>query len=127
MKNTFLILLFISTSLIAQAQDFLGYANSNYAGVSGVNLNPASIADSRFKFDILIVGTSLNFSNNYVGMKKTALAHPNKSLLAALKDSTGNSFPAFQEADFQNKYLFRRSNDYKKSIMLSNRIQLNNK
>lgn len=123
MKKAVQIFLFLSTSLIAQGQDFLGYANSNYAGVSGVNLNPASIADSRFKFDILIVGTSLNFSNNYVGMKKTALAHPNKSLLAALKDSTGNSFPAFQDDDFQNKYLFRKDNDSKKSIMLSNRIQ----
>jgi hypothetical protein len=43
----------------SQAQDFLGYLNSNYAGVNGLDLNPSSIVDSRFKADILLTGFSL--------------------------------------------------------------------
>jgi outer membrane protein OmpA-like peptidoglycan-associated protein len=41
-------------------QNYLGILNSNYAGVMGTDLQPASFVDGRFKFDLNLF--SLNFS-----------------------------------------------------------------
>ena len=44
---SFLLLIFSNPALYSQA--FLPFAQSNYAGSSGLILQPASIADSRYK------------------------------------------------------------------------------
>ncbi len=48
------------------AQDFLGYRQSNYSGVSGGDLNPANIADSRFVVDVTLGAISLSTYNNHI-------------------------------------------------------------
>lgn len=48
------------------AQDFMGYRQSNYSGVSGGDLNPANIADSRFVVDITLAGFSSSLYNNHL-------------------------------------------------------------
>ncbi len=48
------------------AQDFLGYRQSNYSGVSGGDLNPANIADSRFAVDVTIGAVSMSAYNNHI-------------------------------------------------------------
>ena len=48
------------------AQDIPGYNMSNYAGVAGIDLQPACIADMRYKFDLTIVGVGIDFNNNYI-------------------------------------------------------------
>ncbi|MFM2362562.1 MAG: hypothetical protein RLZZ316_1464, partial [Bacteroidota bacterium] len=60
----FLITSFISTSVYAQEN--IGMASGNYAGITGVWFNPASIADSRYKFDVNIIGVNSYFNNNYL-------------------------------------------------------------
>lgn len=47
------------------AQEYLGYTNSNYAGISAAWLQPASIVDSRYKADIQLFGLDFNFNNNF--------------------------------------------------------------
>ncbi|MBK7856370.1 MAG: hypothetical protein IPJ79_17085 [Bacteroidetes bacterium] len=54
------------------AQDMLGIRNSNYAGVTGLDLNPASIVDSRLKFDFNLVTMGVVLDNNYLLSQKTA-------------------------------------------------------
>ncbi len=51
------------------AQDFLGLQNSNYAGINGLDLQPASIVDNRYKLDILLVGDNLSFQTNNYAIK----------------------------------------------------------
>jgi len=53
---------------LAHAQEFLGYSPSNYVGVYGVDLQPASIVDSRLAFDITFpfVGLNVDFNNNFL-------------------------------------------------------------
>lgn len=60
-----LILLTISSSSIF-AQDFMGYRQSNYSGVSGGDLNPANIADSRFVVDVTLGAASMSAYNNHI-------------------------------------------------------------
>jgi outer membrane protein OmpA-like peptidoglycan-associated protein len=58
-------------SVGANAQDFLGLSTGNYAGISGVHLQPASIADNRYKFDFNIASFSLGFKSNFIGFDRT--------------------------------------------------------
>lgn len=76
----------------AVAQDFLGVNTGNYAGVTGVMLQPASIVDSRHKFDINLFSTGANFSNNYLLVDRSALLKFNS-----------NNFSDYRT--FKNKYL----------------------
>lgn len=68
-----LILIFLSLTNL-RAQDYLPFINDNYAGITGVHLNPASIADSRYKVDITLAGLSLNMYNNYLYLNRDYLS-----------------------------------------------------
>lgn len=89
---------------VAFSQDFLGYSGSNYAGVSGIDLNPASIADSRYKFDMTLLGANSTVANNYIGISKLVVK---------------NSKTAFNDTSFQDKYMIERIAPYNKRIFVS--------
>ena len=93
----------------AFSQDFLGYSNSNYAGVSGIDLNPATIADSRHKFDMTLVGFSFNISNNYLGLNKAGYKY--------LRSGDTTEFK-------KELYLTERINSDRKSVFLSHQLVL---
>ncbi|MDN3659171.1 OmpA family protein [Ferruginibacter paludis] len=61
------------------AQSFLGINTGNYAGVTGVMLQPASIVDSRYKFDINLISSGVNYSNNYFLVDRSAILKFNKN------------------------------------------------
>lgn len=130
MKNFVLaVVFFCSLPVITQAQDFHPYANSNYGGISSATLNPAMLADSRYKVDILLFGANTAFGNNFIGFSKTALDHPDYSFFKAIKaesdtDKSTIGFPAFQDSLFQDKYISTRLNGQVKSFYFKNRIQL---
>lgn len=66
-------LLFFAFLFKAEAQQYLGYANSNFAGVHGMLLQPASIVDMRYKVDINLIGLDATFRNNYVALRMDRL------------------------------------------------------
>lgn len=92
-KKLFTVALFILTSTImVSAQNNIGMATGNYAGISGVWMNPASIVDSRYKFDINIIGLNSYFTNNYLLVKNGAMV---RRLFS--KDPYNNSFAAVKK------------------------------
>ncbi|MCC7301158.1 MAG: OmpA family protein [Bacteroidia bacterium] len=117
------IFLLLALSIAAsplKAQDFTSYFNSNYSGIFGVHLNPASIADSRHRFDMTLVGASIGFQNNYIGLKRDALDNGDHG-----KFYFGEgSYPAFSEDEFQDKYLFERQDNLRKSVFFYSNIYL---
>ncbi|MCI1188451.1 DUF5723 family protein [Hymenobacter sp. DH14] len=50
----------------AAAQGWTGLAQSNYGGTNALYLNPASLADSRHRFYLNVVGVDFNFYNSYL-------------------------------------------------------------
>lgn len=66
----------IFTNKQAISQEYMPFAQSNYAGVSGLLIQPASIADSRYRFDMALFGINTSFNNNYVSLKREALYNP---------------------------------------------------
>ncbi len=111
MRKLYLLFFLLSASTLS-AQDFLGFSNSNYAGVAGIDLQPASIVDSRFKVDISLVGFSLSGSNNYAGIKGSAFR----------KDAAG-VYP-FEYSDFEDNYIVTRGGKGPRSLYGSNQIVL---
>jgi outer membrane protein OmpA-like peptidoglycan-associated protein len=91
----------------AQAQEQLGWMNDNYSGVNGIDLQPASIVDSRFKFDMSILHFNYSIKNNYVGVKRWIIGD-------ALSDNYDD------KGDFRKTYLWVDStNDKNKNIYLN--------
>jgi outer membrane protein OmpA-like peptidoglycan-associated protein len=62
--------LLLSLSNLATAQDYLGLATGNYAGINGIMLQPANVADNRYKLDLNLVSTNFSFQNNYLGFTR---------------------------------------------------------
>jgi outer membrane protein OmpA-like peptidoglycan-associated protein len=61
--SLFLFAAFSLTKLSAQTLN--GMSTGNYAGITGLSFNPASIVDSRYKFDLNIASAQYFFANNY--------------------------------------------------------------
>lgn len=91
-KKILNVLLLLTPATAVYSQDFLGISTGNYGGVTGVLLQPASIADSRYKFDINVFSTGVNYSNNYFLVNRDAILKFNK-----------NNFEDYQT--FKAKYL----------------------
>jgi outer membrane protein OmpA-like peptidoglycan-associated protein len=68
MKKTTLLLfmLFLCSGISSLAQDFIGFRQSNYSGVSGGDWNPAMIADNRMVVDVMLGGASFSGYNNHI-------------------------------------------------------------
>jgi hypothetical protein len=69
-KTVPLLTVCLGTFLTARAQqDLAGFRTSNYSGVNAVFSNPASIADSRYRWDVNVFGINANVSNNQAQFK----------------------------------------------------------
>jgi outer membrane protein OmpA-like peptidoglycan-associated protein len=109
-----LLSIFTICSLNALAQDNLGLLTGNYAGVTGLTLQPANVADNRYKFDINLASASVNFDNNYLGFTRSYFINNRFSF----KDY--NSF-----ADFKKNVLVENNLGSNKAYFnVNNRVML---
>lgn len=75
MKKIFIIFLLLSAFKL-QSQDYQGFHTSSFAGVYGLNFNPAEIGDSRLKFHMNLIGLDVKASNNYVWLRGESFTNP---------------------------------------------------
>lgn len=103
--------LFFTVSVYAQ--DFLYYGLSNFGGVMPVFQNPANIADSRSRWDLILLGNNTDFGNNYIGLKPSVI-----------KGYGWFDFknPNFSDPNFKSKYVVRMQNGYQKEAFLNFRM-----
>ena len=62
-KISFILLLLISYS--SYSQNYLGVSSSNYAGTMGMDIQPASFVDGRFRFDLNLFSLNFNAYQNF--------------------------------------------------------------
>jgi len=124
MKKALISALLVSSFLTSWSQDYLGYSSSNYNGITGVQVNPANVVESRMKFDMCLVGINFAAGNNYIGLKRTALNHSGKITKGMYSEENPNGayFPAFSDPQFNNRYLTEVTNGKEKSVFLGLRI-----
>jgi hypothetical protein len=111
MAHTKKLILFILLlyAKMASGQDIPGYNSSNYAGVSGIDLQPASIADMRYAVDINLIGGGMGFNNNYIGFNSKSVLNGN-----IFKNTSG---------DFKQQFLFENTTQQDKAASLYGYIQ----
>ncbi|HWY13149.1 MAG TPA: DUF5723 family protein [Bacteroidia bacterium] len=115
MKKVLFTVLIAGSFLTSKSQDYLGYSSSNYSGITGVQVNPANVVESRMKFDMTLAGVNFSAGNNYLGLKRDALAHSGKL-------TKNPYFPAFSDPQFNNNYLTEVTNGKEKAVFLGLRI-----
>lgn len=71
--NKLLVFLLLLSGVNARGQEMLGIRNSNFAGIQGIGLNPASMVDSRLKWDVNIFSGGVSFENDYLFIPKSKL------------------------------------------------------
>lgn len=52
------------------AQEMNGYVHSNYSGITGAQINPTSIVNSKVYFDLNLIGLHLNVDNDFIYLAK---------------------------------------------------------
>lgn len=71
LKNALvLFLLIIAVNLKIVGQEMNGYVHSNYSGITGAQINPTSIVNSKLYFDFNIIGLHVNEDNDFVYLLK---------------------------------------------------------
>jgi len=115
MRSAFILFLLLLKVCLFYAQDFLYYGLNNFGGVAPVFQNPANIADSRSRWDLILLGNYTDFGNNYIGLKPSAI-----------KGYGWLDFknPNFSDTAFKSKYLVRMQNGYQKGAFLNMRLLL---
>lgn len=84
LKYTLILLLFLPSFVFSQ--NFLGIANSNYAGTNANSLNPANVVDTRHLVFINLAGAGFDFQNNAARWKAPF------SLIAFMTQKVGSEY-----------------------------------
>mgnify|MGYP000913099547 CR=1 FL=1 len=105
-KAIFLVTLLISILIFrvndSLGQEFMPFTQSNYAGVSGLAIQPASIADSRYNFDMVLFGGDFSASNNFLAIRREAIFRPS----------------LWEEEQFGNDYIYQHYNGEDKTGLI---------
>jgi len=122
------------------AQTLNGMSTGNYAGIAGLNFNPASIVDSRYKFDLNVAAAQYYFGNNFLEAKPLIFARRllykdpynssydavKKDLLMPIEPPPGGVVRARQNAEFQLPLSFMLTTGKRSAIAINlrNRYEL---
>jgi len=111
----------ICGSNISLAQEFLGYSNSNYAGLYGIDLQPASIVDSRLAFDINFpfIGFNVGASNNFLKLGNASLIKIENPQPKNLFLNTDLLLPSFM-ININNKHSLAFSTNFRNIFNINN-------
>jgi len=112
MKKFFFIVCLYLFTVAVFGQDFLGYSKSNYSGVYGLKIQPASIVDSRLGFDLNLIGVDISLNNNYIGLNSKAFLK-NFSFADGFTDTT---------SDFKSTYLSEANNNDLRKVLFNTTI-----
>ncbi len=70
-KLIFVLWMLVLTAPV-KAQEMWGAAHSNYAGQMGIDLNPASIVDAPYKWELHFLSMDVGFVNNYMLLQRNS-------------------------------------------------------
>ncbi len=103
-----LLLFAIFLTEATKGQSFMGMEGSQYAGISNVTRQPASINGQGIRMDIILIGFDQSFTNNYVGIHRSALF--------------SNRSTAWSDPEFKQNYLTTRNNPRNKTAYVGTDI-----
>ena len=78
--RTTLLFLALLVSKVSFSQDMLGVSNGNYAGNSGMAMNPTAMLLMPYKWELQILSFNLSVDNNFVGIPKRKILGGTESM-----------------------------------------------
>lgn len=118
----FVLLSFLALPFAGKSQNYLGVHSSNYAGVMGTDLQPASFVDSRFLVDVNLFSFNFNFYQNAASFDTRDMP---KWWTKSFLDTTVYNSWAKPDSTFEDKYIIRNYNkNTSKTLGFYNNIQL---
>ena len=107
MKTIQKVILFFSIciSFSISAQNYLGVQSSNYAGVMGTDIQPASFVDGRFMFDLNLASFNFNLYTNAGAFDTKDMP---KWWVKSFKDQTIYDSWAKPDSTFADRYFVKR-------------------
>lgn len=123
------LLIILSSSL--SAQSYLGLKQSNYIGALGMDIQPASIADSRYLVDVNLAGFDISAYNSYLGLNSSLLGLQKviddpkfqNDFQSFFTENIGDNHNIFARTDI-NLFSFMISPNDKIAFGLSNRFRM---
>ena len=100
------------------AQERYGLSNSLYAGENGIWLNPASMVNSPFKWDLNILSLDIYTDNNYLYLSDANIPklYKNKGKIPVLVNNHANE-------QISGIMLYERDNNYRRTLHLNGMVQ----
>ena len=118
----------ILSAFSSNAQSYLGTASSNYSGAMGIDLQPASFVDGRYKFDMTLIGTNFNFYQNITSFDTKDMPKWWVKSFRPDNSSTGYDNPHNNwmnpDSTFQDRYLDSLDYTHNKPYGIYNNMQL---
>jgi len=124
MKKLYQIVLLsiLALPFAGKSQNYLGVHNSNYAGVMGTDLQPASFVDSRFLVDVNLAGFNFNFYQNAGSFDTRDMP---KWWVKSFTDTAIYNSWAKPDSTFEDKYIIRNYNkNTSKTLGIYNNVQI---
>lgn len=122
LRYAFITCLCLLSMASTRAQDLLGAASSNYSGLTGVEFNPANLADNRIKFELQLGGVGFGAGNNLMGfnpayvVRDGSLIHGTYPKMDPLPPTlTSYLFPNFEN----DRSAFVAANAYLPGVMVN--------
>ncbi len=113
--NLTFVLLILLLSFETTAQEYLGLHSSNYLGVNGLGLQPASVVDNRLHHDGNVLGFTVSGYNNYIQFDTEGFKRSNWDV-----DDYGDKFLSEVRKDGKAKSLYVNNEITLPSYMYSN-------
>ena len=125
MKKLYAYLLFLGVLALpftGKSQNYLGVHSSNYAGVMGTDLQPASFVDSRFVVDVNLASFNFNFYNNAMSFDTKDMP---KWWTKSFLDTTIYKSWASPDSTFMDRYLIKSyDKNSTKTLGIYNNVQI---
>ncbi|UII28917.1 DUF5723 family protein [Fulvivirga maritima] len=117
-------ILFIFFHLGLQAQGWLGFHSSNYAGVQGISHQPASIADSRYKFQLNLVSFDAFAANNYYSIPNEDFKKFDIDTDRLIESSKSNGKGVFMASEVYAPFSFLLTMSPKHALAVTARVRM---
>ena len=99
-KRLFILIILLLITKLGVCQFLEGYATSNYAGINGVNFNPASIVDSRIRLDINFFTIGFTGYNSYLNVNQPQVNIPNNTIFNNSLKQYFSSFTSYNHTKY---------------------------
>ncbi len=96
--------LFNITCLSSSAQELWGFANSNYAGVMGLHLNPASIVGVPYEYEVNIFGGDIFYDNNFMYLPKLSDINTKTTTNEDATSTNSTTFVTYDNSSSKHAY-----------------------